>query len=53
MNIFLNLTKDKDCLDLALSDISKAVSGFYMKSTMWNKAIGTNQSVAFIKFNPV
>lgn len=45
--------QDKDCLDLALNDISKAISGFYMKSSIWNKAIGVNSTLAFIKFNPV
>lgn len=34
--------KDKDCLDNALNDISKAISGFYLKSTKWNKTIGVN-----------
>ncbi|KAL4467947.1 hypothetical protein ABPG72_022861 [Tetrahymena utriculariae] len=46
------LIKDKDCLDNCLNDISKAVSGFYFKSTKQNKSIGVNQLLTFVRLNP-
>ncbi|EGR34625.1 hypothetical protein IMG5_005470 [Ichthyophthirius multifiliis] len=43
---------NKDCVDLALNDISRGVSSFHIKSSKWNKQIGVNQLVVQVRENP-